>query len=213
MKQLGILWDMDGTLIDSEPLHEQTLLRALAQEQIPAPANLHALMLGRSSAWVHAYFAEHLGLRMSVAQWSRLRHQHYLEQAPQLQARAGAVEVFRDLQAAGMRQAIVSNAGRLMVEANLRAIGLAEPDLCSISRNDVRLGKPDPEPYLRAAWLLGVDAAQIRVVEDSVTGALAGLNAGFRTLFWPQTPAEPPLGAVHVQDIAQLRAEVGLPAR
>jgi len=82
--------------------------------------------------------------------------------------------------------AIVSNSDRMLVDANLRAAGLQVPGLVSVARNDVRFGKPRPEPYLRAAWLLGVDPSDCIVVEDSVPGARAGLAAGMTVIGWPE---------------------------
>ncbi|MEW9834737.1 HAD-IA family hydrolase [Mesorhizobium marinum] len=68
-------------------------------------------------------------------------------------------------------------------------------------------GKPHPEPYLRAAWLTGIDPADTVVMEDSATGSRAGLAAGMRTIFWPERPATGPDGA-HVagtaEDVRQL---------
>ncbi len=109
-----------------------------------------------------------------------------------------------------MAQAVVSNSDRLVVDANLRTVGLAHAGMKTVSRNDVREGKPHAEPFLRAAWLAGVDPGRAVVVEDSFTGALAGLAAGMRTLYWPERPMPGPAGAVLVDDVAQLRAELGL---
>lgn len=73
----------------------------------------------------------------------------------------------------------------MLLEANLRALGLQDPQLVSVSANDVREGKPDPEPYLRAAWLLRVTPDHAIVVEDSPTGARAALAADMRVIAWP----------------------------
>jgi beta-phosphoglucomutase-like phosphatase (HAD superfamily) len=104
----------------------------------------------------------------------------------------------------------VSNSDRLVVDANLRMVGLFYPGMKTISRNDVREGKPHAEPFLRAAWLAGVDPADAVVVEDSVTGATAGLAAGMRTIFWPEAPMAGPPGAIIINSADELRAELGL---
>ena len=74
----------------------------------------------------------------------------------------------------------------MLLEAGLRALDLQDPQLVSISANDVRTGKPDPEPYQRAAWLLRVTPDEAIVVEDSPTGARAAIAAGMRVLAWPE---------------------------
>lgn len=204
----GVLWDMDGTLVDSEPLHEQTLRLSLAREGVSPPDDLHERVCGMPAEQIHALFAGRHGLAAPFAEWSRFRCTHFVERAMELRAREGALELFRELQRRGVPQAIVSNSDRLLVDASLRAVGLAEPGLVTVSRNDVRDGKPDAEPYRRAAWLLGLDASQLSVVEDSVTGARAGLAAGMRTLFWPQVPMEGPAGAITLRHIDELRARL-----
>ena len=65
-----------------------------------------------------------------------------------------------------------------------------------MSRNDVRIGKPDPEGYLRAAWLLNAAPAECLVVEDSLSGAAAGLAAGMRTAFVSHATVEAPAGTI-----------------
>jgi beta-phosphoglucomutase-like phosphatase (HAD superfamily) len=89
-------------------------------------------------------------------------------------------------------------------------IGVDRPGLKSVTRNDVRNGKPDPEPFLRAAWLTGIDPAETYVVEDSHAGAAAGVAAGMRTLFWPQEPMTTPSGAIHVYSVDELRSRLGV---
>lgn len=210
MRPTAVFWDLDGTLVDSEPLHERTLVRSLRAEGIEPPDDLHERVLGMPASLIHAHFAREHGLRAPLAEWSRLRCRHFVEQAHTLRPRPGAVDVFRALQALGVAQAVVSNSDRVLVDASLRAIGLAEAGLISVTRNDVRLGKPDPEPYRRAAWLLDVEPSRAVVVEDSATGASAGLAAGCRTLFWPEFAAAPPEGAQRVDDLAALRACLGL---
>jgi beta-phosphoglucomutase-like phosphatase (HAD superfamily) len=80
----------------------------------------------------------------------------------------------------------------------------------TVSRNDVREGKPHPEPFLRAAWLAGVDPGDAVAVDDSWTGATAALAAGMKTIFWPENPMAGPEGAINLNSIAELRAELGL---
>ena len=80
----------------------------------------------------------------------------------------------------------------------------------TVSRNDVRLGKPYGEPFLRAAYLAGVDPADAVAVDDSHTGAMAGLAAGMKTIFWPEAPMEGPPGAIVINSAEELRKELGL---
>jgi len=210
MTPQAVFWDMDGTLVDSEPLHDAALSSAMRSVGLTPPDDLHQRVLGQSAAHVYAMMCDEFGLDVPFEQWIALKYEYYLDNVAGLKPRPGAVEVYRELKAGGVAQAVVSNSDRLVVDANLRMVGLAHAGMKTVSRNDVREGKPHAEPFLRAAWLAGVDPGRAVVVEDSFTGALAGLAAGMRTLFWPERPMAGPAGAVVVDDVAQLRAELGL---
>ena len=206
----AVYWDMDGTLVDSEPLHEHALSAALESVGIVPPADLHERVIGQAARPVYEMMCAEFGLKLPFDDWIRRKYNHYLVHATTLRPREGALEIFRDLQRAGVVQAVVSNSDRLIVDANLGAVGLVEPGLKTVSRNDVREGKPQPEPFLRAAWLTGIDPAETFVMEDSVTGATAGLAAGMQTVFWPEKPMAGPAGAANVNSAAEVRKLLGL---
>ncbi|WP_269932618.1 HAD family hydrolase [Aminobacter sp. HY435] len=206
----AVYWDMDGTLIDSEPLHEQSLIAALRSAGVEPPSDLHARVVGQAAQPVYEVLRDQFGLNLEFAEWINRKYDHYMKHAPNLLPREGAIEIFRDLKARGVVQAIVSNSDRMVVDVNLRAVGIHEPAMRTISRNDVRNGKPDAEPYLRAAWLTGIDPADTFVMEDSVTGAQAGLAAGMKTIFWPQDKIDGPAGALVAHSAEEVRALLGL---
>lgn len=210
MTPKAVYWDMDGTLIDSEPLHEQSMATVLTSLGITPPADLHDSIIGISALPIYEMLRDTLGLSLSFDDWIVRKYVYYMEHVGRLAPRPGAVEIFRDLRALGVPQAVVSNSDRLIVEANMRVIGIDRPGMKSVTRNDVRLGKPEPEPYLRAAWLTGIDPTESFVVEDTVTGALAGIAAGMRTLFWPQQPIEPPAGAILITSAEDLKSRLGV---
>ena len=192
MKPKAVYWDMDGTLVDSEPLHDQALSAALESVGIEPPADLHERVLGQAARPVYDMMRRDLGLKLPFDDWIRRKYDFYL------------------LQRAGVVQAVVSNSDRLIIDANLGAVGIVEPGMKTVSRNDVRQGKPHPEPFLRAAWLTEVDPAETFVMEDSVTGATAGLAAGMKTIFWPERPTAGPRDALHAETAEDVRRLLGL---
>ncbi len=210
MKPKAVYWDMDGTLIDSEPLHEQALIAVLKSRGITPPADLHTRVVGIAARPVYEMMREEFGLDLPFDDWILRKYVYYMEHAAQLKPRPGAIEVFRDLKAAGVAQAVVSNSDRLIVEVNLRMIGIDAPGIKTVTRNDVRAGKPDPEPFMRAAYLTGVEPAESCVIEDSPTGATAGVAAGMQTLFWPQQTMTAPDGSVHMGSLEALRTYLEL---
>jgi beta-phosphoglucomutase-like phosphatase (HAD superfamily) len=88
------------------------------------------------------------------------------------------------------------------------------PDLVTVSRNDVRPGKPDPEAFLRAAHLLNAEPARCVVVEDSPVGAAGGLAAGMRVVCFPEprsgSPLDLPANPEAARDGRELAVFLGL---
>ncbi|MBW8909821.1 HAD family hydrolase [Mesorhizobium sp. RCC_202] len=210
MTPKAVFWDMDGTLVDSEPLHAAALAAALRSVGIAPPHDLHERVLGIAAWPVYEMLRDQFGLSLPFDDWIVRKYDHYLPMAETLKPRPGAIEVFNELRALGVEQAVVSNSDRLIVDANLTAVGLTYPGMLTVSRNDVIDGKPLPEPFLRAAYLAGVEPADAFAVDDSLTGAMAGLAAGMKTIFWPEAPMAGPPGAIVINSAEELRAQLGL---
>ncbi|MEX0347424.1 MAG: HAD family hydrolase [Rhizobiaceae bacterium] len=184
----AVLWDMDGTLVDSEPTHIAALAEAMSVSGIQIPDDLEEHVTGMSADAVHQWLSVEHGLSLSFKEWIRMKYSRYAELIDNVVAFEGALDLWHRLSDAGIHQAIVSNSDRWIVNLNLEQIGLQEPRLLTVSRNDVRQGKPDPEPYLRAAYLLGIEPRDAIVLEDSPPGAKAGIAAGMQTYFVPFSP-------------------------
>ena len=182
----AVLWDLDGTLLLSESMHFRALRHAVATEGIDVPDEFHHEIVGRSAKVVHERCRQAFGLSMSFDQWRRLKYNYYTAHAGEIAVRPGALETWRMFEQLGLRQALVSNSDRIVVNANIGVLGLETPGFISVSINDVVRGKPDPEPYERAATLLGLKPQQCIAIEDSPTGAQAALAAGTHTIAWPE---------------------------
>lgn len=180
-----VLWDIDGTLLESEPMHWEAVMVVANRRGAGLGPDDHFGFLGLSMPMVHAKLAARMTPGLDVAGFVDAVTDHYVGNVDRVPARAGALETIDRLAARGVLQACVSNAGRPVVVANLRR--LARPALAfGISRDDVPRGKPNPDPYLAAAARFGVDPAECLVVEDSPVGAAAGVAAGMRTVAWPE---------------------------
>jgi beta-phosphoglucomutase-like phosphatase (HAD superfamily) len=192
----ALLWDLDGTLVDSEPLHARATELALAELGLATPQGFHDRALGLAAAEVHAALVAETALSLPAEAWEALKWARYAALAPALPTREPAATLAARFAGSGVAQAVVSNSSRAEVDLALAATGLAAHLPFSIARDDVRRGKPDPEGYLAAAHRLGVEAGRCVVVEDSLAGARAGLAAGMAVIFHPQTPLPGPEGAV-----------------
>lgn len=184
----AVLWDMDGTLVDSEKVWTVSLAetaRALGGE---LSAAARTAIIGSNMARTLVLVFDDLGLphdagRMAETERMILHRTGELFREG-LEWRPGAQEALRTVRAAGWPTALVTNTGRELTELALEGIGREHFDV-SVCGDEVPRGKPDPDPYLRAASLLGVDAADCLAVEDSPTGALAAERAGAAVLVVP----------------------------
>lgn len=174
----AVLWDMDGTLIDSEPLHEWSYRAGLGELGIEPPADLHDAILGRSEEACHAFLVERLRITLPLAAWKDLRYRIYLENTARAKPFAQPAALWAALAGLGVPQAVVSNSDRLIVDANMRGMGIDPDAYVSVSRDDVPSGKPAPDPYRKAAEILGVKPSRAVAVEDTETGIASALAAG-----------------------------------
>jgi beta-phosphoglucomutase-like phosphatase (HAD superfamily) len=181
----AILWDMDGTLADSEPVHKLSFELACQSLGISLPDGFHGSLLGKSEEESHAWLTLEWGLGLSLHEWMSARFAIYKDHIGEVTFQPDAKRLWDWASDRGIPQSIVSNSDRIIVGANLDRLGLARPGLVSVSRNDVRCGKPSPEPYLRAAQLLALDPVRLAIVEDSETGARSGIAAGMTVYVMP----------------------------
>lgn len=179
----AVAWDIDGTLVDSEPLHEQALLATCDEYGVDVRHLDRRLFVGVHLPDVWSMLRADLAHLLEETAFCRSVNRHYVAGAPGLRPLPGAIEVVRELDRLGVVQVCASNSGREVVDTNLAQIGLAGLMRGTVSLDDVAQGKPQPEPYLRAAGIAGADPAGMLAVEDSLTGVRAAKAAGMRVAF------------------------------
>ncbi|MFE3543236.1 HAD family hydrolase [Nocardia sp. NPDC059177] len=177
----AVLWDMDGTLLDSEKLWD-VAVRELAREHGTelTDAVRHAL-IGASGPNALRILFDGIGVEATppvLAAAGEFLEQRVTElMLGPIPWRPGAKDALAMVRAAGLRCALVTNTKRSLAEYGLDTLGRDFFD-ASVCGDEVEHGKPDPAIYRRAAELLGVDPADCVAIEDSVTGALAAQGAG-----------------------------------
>ncbi|MFN8126940.1 MAG: HAD family phosphatase [Candidatus Nanopelagicales bacterium] len=179
----ALLYDMDGTLVDTEPKWQESERTLMAGFGVPWTDADQAHCLGGSTDRVARYMAD----LVAAAGRPRpdpedLADQFLVTMRDQLiadppQPQPGVARLLRQVRDSGLPTALVSSSSRPLMDAVLAAIGSEWFDI-TISADDVERHKPDPLPYLRAAEILGVDPAWCLAIEDSPTGAEAARQAG-----------------------------------
>ncbi|MBD1556348.1 HAD family phosphatase [Vibrio sp. S9_S30] len=180
----GVLWDMDGTLADSEPIHERAIRHTLNQYGVNPTHDDIQNVLGTEGSETFEYFRNTYDLTVSFDDYRASNYQYFCAHSNEVTPLYGC-EVFKVFHELGVPQAIVTNSDRILVNASLAALHIETPGMTMVTRNDVKSGKPSPEGYLRAAYLIDIEPNKLAVIEDSVLGAKAGLLAGMQVIGVP----------------------------
>jgi HAD superfamily hydrolase (TIGR01509 family) len=187
----AVVFDMDGVLIDSEPVWERVRRNFVADRGGRWPEDAQDRMMGMSTAEWSAYISEDFGLRLPAPRVAELviaamaaEYQAHLPLLP------GAVDAVRDL-SARWPLAVASSAPKSLIEAVLDISGLRPAFAAAVSSEEVHRGKPAPDVYLEAAARLRVPPASCAAVEDSSNGLRAAAAAGCAVIAVPR-PEYPP---------------------
>ena len=202
----AVLFDMDGLLVDSEPLW--FVVEREVAERLGAPwgeADQEALIGGSLERTVSYLLAKADGAatagRADVARWL-VDGMARLVLARGLPLQPGGARLLAALDAVGMPCALVTASSRVIMDAVLKVTGLSFG--VTVCGEDVQRGKPDPEPYLRAAALLGVPPSGCVVLEDSPTGIAAARAAGCPVIAVPSVPVPPGPGLITVKSLDEV---------
>ena len=202
----AVLFDMDGLLIDSEPLWLEAETAVMARLGADWTTADQAQLLGGSLKRTVRYLmgkARRPASPELVAEWLMSGVSDLVrERGVPLQP--GARELLAEVAAAGLPHALVTSSERRFMDAVLARTGLRFDVL--VCANDVSMTKPDPEPYLLAAKLLGADPARCVALEDSPNGVASAEAAGCRVIAVPSlVPIEPAPGRTVVRSLLDLR--------
>ncbi len=209
----AILFDMDGLLVNSEPLWFEIEAQIMARMGGPwRPADQEHLIGGslrRSTAYMQSKAVIPVAAE-TIAEWltggmADLVRRRGVPLMP------GAAGLLAEITAAGLPSALVTSAEREIMEAALGSIGVSFP--VTVCAADVIKGKPDPEPYRQAAARLGVAPERCAALEDSPTGITSAHAAGCAVVAVPSVPPPDGLARLTVPslehlDLGALRAVV-----
>jgi HAD superfamily hydrolase (TIGR01509 family) len=181
----AVLWDMDGTLVDTEPYWIDVEYE-IAARYGGTWSHEHALnLVGNDLIESGRYIREHMGIDVEPAQIvEELLDGVVARVADQVPWRPGAVEMLADLGERGVPCALVTMSYRRFVAPILEALP-GSTFAAVVTGDAVSRGKPHPEPYLKAAAMLDVHPGHCLAVEDSNTGARSAVAAGCTVLVVP----------------------------
>lgn len=177
----AVIFDMDGVLVDSEPLHERAQKAVFADNALDVPEGVLGTFKGKTEEDVFEFIVREYGHDgMDPADLVRQKHEAYRGLMPELRPVEGSVDFVRFLQASGLRLALTTSATRRDQEYALDLLALGEPFEVIITAEDVARPKPNPEPYLVTVQRMSLKPDTCLVIEDSLNGVRSALDAGCR---------------------------------
>ncbi|MEM4390043.1 MAG: HAD family phosphatase [Candidatus Micrarchaeia archaeon] len=180
----ALVFDLDGVIADTEPLHYASFHELLARWGIRIPWRIWSTRyIGTGSSHIFEDIFRRHGISEDVSTWVKRRSELYARMLNEREVKPirGFMRFFARAKRAGLRMAVVSGGHRAHIAATLRKLGL-EKEFVVVAIEDVRNRKPHPEGFLLAAKRLGVSPSECLAFEDSVAGVEAAKRAGMLTI-------------------------------
>lgn len=203
----AVLWDMDGTLVDTEPYWMAAETELMAAHGLGWTHEQAMLMVGNELT-TSADIMRSFGLPLATGEVVQTLVRGVIERVKErIPFRPGAQELIASLAAVEVPMALVTMSYRPLAQAVVD--GLPEGTFRTlITGDEVTRGKPDPEPYLTGASAIGMEPSACIALEDSLPGMASAIAAGTLTVGIPNhVPLEEQPGAVLVQTLEGLNAE------
>lgn len=179
----AMLFDLDGTLVDSMWMWKKIDIEFLGRYGYDCPEDLQKSIEGMSFSETAVYFKERFEIPLSLedikACWTQMSIDKYRYEVP---LKKGVQEFLQYCKDNGLRTGIATSNGREMVDAVIDSLGIASYLQVITTACEVNAGKPEPDIYLEVAKRLGVDPEDCVVFEDVPAGILAGKRAGMTVI-------------------------------
>ena len=177
----AVIFDMDGTLVDSMWMWHQIDIEYLGRFGIPLPDKLQADIEGMSFHETAVYFKNRFQLEDSIElikdTWNAMAWDKYEREVP---LKPGVIAFLDQCRDRGIKLGIATSNSRELTETIIKTHSLQEYFGCIMTGCDVKKGKPAPDVYLAVADKLQVKPERCLVFEDILPGIMAGKNAGMR---------------------------------
>ena len=187
----GIIFDMDGVLIDSERQSNEGWLWAAGQLGVDMPMWLIDSFKGAPAELCCKFFDDYYKGVIDYWEAKELRTQHVykIRETEGIPVKKGVKDIFEYIRNNGLKCAVATSTRRESAEKTLHEIGVWDYLDAVVYGDEVERGKPEPDIFLRAAKAIGVNPSEAVVVEDSINGIKAGYAADMRVVHIPDTIA------------------------
>ncbi len=173
----GLIFDLDGTLVDSMPLHYKAYLKVCSDRGVNFDEKLFYELAGVSPAGVFRVINERYGTSIDPDAMARLKEETYLNMLSEVKPVEAVLEIVKAWHGK-LPMAIGTGSSREHAWKTVKAIGYDRYFDILVARDDVKNGKPDPETFLKCAEAMGVAPLECQVFEDGDLGLEAARAAG-----------------------------------
>ncbi len=183
----ALIFDMDGLMLDSEPLYQQAWQTAAKELGFTLELDLYLSLVGRSSAEADRIFVQTYGEEFPVAEFNHRWDQHWrsLIQQQGIKLQPGLLPLLDWVEERNIPKAVGTSSNATEAELCLTLAGIRDRFSTVITVDQVKAGKPEPDIFISAASKLGISPSQCLVLEDSNAGVQAAQSAGMAVVMVP----------------------------
>lgn len=182
----AVIFDMDGVLLDTEPLYRTAIFAACAAQGHAMADHVHLGLIGTPKDLGDAMLLAHFGDGFDIDRYHTACEQHFSGLCNTgIPLRPGVRQLLLYLRREGIPRGVATSTRRAMAEAQLERAGILDFLDVLVTRTDVTSGKPHPETFLKAAEALRAQPANCLALEDSYNGVRAAAAAGMATIMIP----------------------------
>lgn len=181
----ALIFDMDGVIIDSEPIHFRVEKRLFEDLGLAISDDEHHSFVGTTSRWMWSYIKDKYKLNQSIEELVQMEATSYVDHLLSQKDKKpipGVVDLIQELHGNNVRLAVASSASVRNIEIVLKMFRLERFFEVRVSGDEVRNGKPAPDVFLRCAKTLGLRPGECIVIEDSKNGVEAAKAAGMKCI-------------------------------
>ena len=179
----GVIFDLDGTVIDSMKIWTEIDIEYLKRHGHELPDDLQSSLEGKSFEETAQYFKERFGIKDSLDvimnEWNEMAYEFYSER---VSTKGMVTELIEEFSKRGIPMALATSNSRVLAEAALKGHGLDRYISIVVTSSEVGKGKPNPDVFLKAAELIGIEPKSCVVFEDTYPGILGAKNAGMMAI-------------------------------